>query len=679
MRKGTRIIFGYLIVAFIILSVAGAAGAEGPDNKTLSPYFLVEGGDATTDHFPLKQTSVNVRINGVIADVTVTQRYINEGQRPINAQYVFPASTRAAVDGMKMTLGNRVITARIKEKEEAAKEFEEAKRAGKSASLLSQHRPNVFSMKVANIMPRDTVDIELHYTELLVPSEGVYEFVYPTVVGPRYSSQTEAGAPADDLWVVNPFLKEGRPPTSKFRIGVDISAGMPVSDVSCTSHKVDVRFADASNAAVTLKESEIDGGNRDFILRYRLSGGKIQAGVMRYEKEGEKFFLLMMQPAERVKTDQVLPREYIFVVDISGSMHGYPLNVSKGLLRNLIGSLQPTDKFNVILFSGGSRLMAPSSVPATAANIRKAVELIDCQQGGGGTELLAAVRNALALPRDEAFSRSVLIVTDGYISAEKEVFDEIRKNLERTNFFAFGIGTSVNRFLIEGIAKAGMGEPFIVTDQAAAPDAARRFCDYVRSPLLRNIRVKFEGFDAYDVEPREIPDLFAERPIVVIGKYHGTAAGRITITGKKGDGDYSRTFALSEDRPLETNRALRYLWARTRIARLSDYADGPIDPEQKREITSLGLTYNLLTKYTSFIAVSDVVRNPAGGAKDVKQPLPLPQGVSNLAVGGQTSQVPEPGLMMMLALAAALLTPLFLLRVFRRRRLVQEIRRRSSR
>lgn len=668
MTKRITVVLSLLAALCVALSAGPArAGAEQGD-KTLSPYFFVEGGDPSIDRLPLKDTSVSVQISGVIADVTVRQTYTNEGIRPINARYIFPASTHAAVNGMKMIIGDNVITAKIKEKEAARKDFETAKRQGKSAALLTEHRPNVFGMNVANVMPKDTIKVELHYTELLVPVDGVYEFVYPTVVGPRYQSSQpgqELLGSEGNSWIANPYLTEGKPPASTFHMSVGLGAGLPLKDVICTSHAVDITYQDKRHARVTLSDSEAHGGNRDFILKYRLSGGKIQTGMMLYEKGGEKFFNLMVQPPDRVKPAQILPREYIFVVDVSGSMYGYPLDVSKELLKNLIGNLTAADKFNVVLFSGGSALMSPLSLPATKQNVQRAIGLIDGQQGGGGTELLNALKTALSVPEDENYSRSVIVVTDGYISAEKGVFDLIKKNLGRANFFAFGIGTSVNRYLIEGIAKTGMGEPFVVTSQADAPAAAARFCDYIRSPVMTNIKVSFNGFDAYDVEPQVIPDLFSSRPVMIIGKYHGEPEGTVTVSGLSGSGEYHQSFDVSETAPDEANSPLRYLWARTRIARLSDYGMDDQDPEIQREVTSLGLTYSLLTKYTSFIAVREVVSNTCGPANDVTQPLPLPKGVSNLAVGTPVSKEPEPGLPAVAAMALALIA---LLRILRRRR-----------
>ena len=454
----------YFILALAVFMFASTGHAETENQKTLSPYFYIENGDPSVDRFPLKKTHVNVTITGVIADVVITQKYVNHGTRPITARYIFPASTRAAVHGMKMKIGEHMICAKVKERNIAQKEFNTAKKQGKSASLLKQQRPNVFSMNVANIMPEDIIEIELHYTELLVPTNGTYEFIYPTVVGPRYSNQNEADSPETDHWVKNPYLKEGSEDRTEFDINLSISTGIALQELVCPSHKTEIVWKSKSLARILMATSEKYGGNRDFIVNYRLAGKTIEFGLMLYSGEDENFFLLMVQPPEQVKPADIPPREYIFVVDISGSMHGFPLNTAKKLLKNLIENLKESDKFNVVLFAGGSKVMAPASVPASGENIHSAIRLIDGQKGGGGTELSLALKKALSLPADETYSRTILIITDGYIAAEKDVFHLIQQNLNRTNVFAFGIGSSVNRYLIEGMAKAGHGEPFVVTN-----------------------------------------------------------------------------------------------------------------------------------------------------------------------------------------------------------------------
>lgn len=640
MKRSWKAVSLMLGLALLAARPGSAAGAT-PDT-TLSPYFFVENGDREVDRLPLKETRADVHIAGVIADVVVTQVYRNEGTRPLNARYVFPASTRAAVHGMTMQIGEHRIRAKIREKQQAQQEFTEAKEAGKSAALLEQERPNVFTMNVANVMPQDEIKVELHYSELLVPTDGTYEFVYPTVVGPRYSEEEETTETESDRWVKSPYLREGEDPTYTFDIETSLAAGMPLEELLCPSHKTHVDWQGESTARVTLDPEETAGGNRDYILRYRLQGQQVETGLLLYPGEDESFFLLMVQPPQRVELQQIPPREYVFVLDVSGSMHGFPLDTAKVLMTELIGGLRPIDRFNVILFSGGSRLLAPESLSATEENVRQAIETIENEQGGGGTELGEALERALALPGNDGVSRTTIVVTDGFISAEADVFEGIRTNLNESNLFAFGIGTSVNRHLIEGMARAGQGEPFVATDAGEAKAVAKRFQEYVRSPALTDIAVDTQGFETYEVEPASIPDLFADRPLVIFGKWRGEPSGTIRVTGVNGDGVYEKVFDVAEEAASEDNRALRYLWARARVARLSDH-EGEIDDETRLAVTELGLKYELLTAYTSFVAVHEQVRNPDGPAQAVDQPLPLPEGVSGYAV-------PEPELPLLLTL-----------------------------
>ncbi|HSE23520.1 MAG TPA: VIT domain-containing protein [Pyrinomonadaceae bacterium] len=648
-----------LFVAFIAVALTFTTGyAQAQEDKTLAPYFVVQG-DPNVDHLPLKDTRVEITVAGVIADVKVRQIYRNEGSRPINASYVFPASTRAAVYAMRMQIGNEIIVAKIKEREQAKQEFEQAKKEGKSASLLEQQRPNVFSMSLANVMPQEQVEIELRYTELLVPTDSVYEVVFPTVVGPRYPSTHSKKT--EDGFINTPYMREGQPSTSELHISTKIFAGVPIYDLSSPSHQIVPQWQSPAAAQLTLDDSKPFEGNRDFVLRYRLAGDQIASGLLLFQGSDENYFLYMAQPPNRVATEAIPPREYIFVVDVSGSMEGFPLETSKRLLKELIGNLRPTDLFNVVLFAGDSTVLAPASLQANQENITSAIKLLSEQRGSGGTELLPAIRQAMSLPRDENISRSIVLVTDGYVSGEQGVFDHIRANLNKCNIFAFGIGTSVNRYLIEGVAKAGMGEPFIVTEETEAPGIAARFREYIQTPVLTDIQVRSIGFDTYDVNPFQFPDLFAQRPIVLFGKWRGPVAGTIELTGKTGLGNFTSSFDVASSQPNEGNSALRYLWARSRIAELSDYGLSDLSEDSIKAITALGLKYNLLTRYTSFIAVREVVTNPTGTADDVKQPLPLPMRVSDLAVGGGAEVGSEPELVW-LAVGSLLLATIMILR-----------------
>lgn len=638
-----------MILFVLSLLPAASMAEESRNDTTLSPYFYVEGGASGVESFPLKETNVEATISGVIANVTVRQSYKNNGNAPINARYIFPGSTRAAVHGMAMTVGERRIIAKIRKKETARKIYETAKKEGKTASLLAQQRPNVFSMNVANIMPGDEVRIEMHYTELLLPEDNVYSFVYPTVVGPRYSGQKAADVPREEHWVQNPYLHQGETAPSGFSMSVHLAAGIPLSDVHCASHTVLTDFTNTNEATVTLDPKSGFGGDRDFILDYRLQDARIQTGLLRYRDDnGENYFLLMVQPPNRIAPEEIPPREYLFVLDVSGSMNGFPLDTAKVLIKDLLKGIRQTDTFNVLLFAGSSELLSPHSLPASSEGINQAINFVNAHNGGGGTELLSAMQKALALPRNEGTSRSIVVITDGYISEEAEVFAEIQNNLNTANVFAFGIGSSVNRYLIEGVAKAGQGEPFIVTNQLEAPKMGKRFRDYISTPLLTNIKVETDGAEIYDLEPSKIPDLFAQRPLLLYGKTKDNK-GAIRISGTTGNATFFGNYPLAEATPVD-DPGLKYLWARSRIARLSDYNPQKKNPDQKAAITNLGLTYNLLTAYTSFVAVDEVVRNPDGKATNVKQPLPLPKGVSNMAVGGGSRSVPEPALFLLLPL-----------------------------
>jgi Ca-activated chloride channel family protein len=239
------------------------------------------------------------------------------------------------------------------------------------------------------------------------------------------------------------------------------------------------------------------------------------------------------------------------------------------------------------------------------------------------------------MSKTEDLARTIVTVTDGFVSVEPQIFDIIRNSLGEANMFAFGIGSSVNRYLIEGMARVGMGEPFIITRPEQAPAIAGKFRQLIQTPVLTNIKLDYGKFEAYAVEPLGIPDLLVKRPVIVFGKYRGKPKGTIRLTGITGGRKrYEKSVHVSNVKPLEKNSALRYLWARHRIAVLADYNRLSPTDERVKEVTNLGLTYNLMTAYTSFVAVDTQKRLKEGRATFVKQPLPLPQGVSGYAVGG---------------------------------------------
>jgi Ca-activated chloride channel family protein len=622
-------------------------------SRSLSPYFVVDNAEPGLDALPLKTTRVDVKVSGVIADVRVTQVYRNAGTTPLEARYVFPASTRAAVYAMRMRIGERAVDAEIREKQAARRDYEAAKREGRNASLLEQQRPNVFSMAIANVMPGDEIAVDLFYTESLVPTEGTYRFVFPAVVGPRYNGAAGRESHQAEGWVAQPTLRAGEPARHTLAVKVEVNAPLPVLSAASPSHRLAVGGLGSRTARAELPAAA-EHGNRDFVLDYRLAGTEIASGVLVHEGPDESFFLAMIEPPARVPSSAIVPREYVFVLDVSGSMHGFPVETAKALLRGLVANLRSTDTFNIIPFAGGHSLFAPRSVPATRDNVEAAVRFINGQRGNGSTELLAALRAALAMPSDQERARSFVVITDGYVTIEKEAMDLVRASLGRANVFAFGIGSSVNRFLIDGLARAGRGEAFVVLNERDAVIETDRFRAYIESPVLTGIAVSFRGFDAYDVDPPQLPDLFAQRPLVISGKFRGPATGAIEVRGTASTGTFVQSVDVAGGRlPAADTKALGVLWARGRIATLGDYQKIAPDSATQREITELGLKYRLLTDYTSFIAVDKVVRNPGGAQAGVDQPQPLPEGVSELALG-EVPSTPEPEFVSMALLAGGL-------------------------
>lgn len=621
-----------LLLISILLLCWFRATAQAPD-KTGSPYFVVAGEEGT---LPLVHTGADVHITGVIANVSVTQRYHNSGKKPIEAVYTFPMSTRAAVHALTFRVGKRVVKAVVKEKNQATAEYDSARAAGRNAVLLTQDQPNVMQMRLSNIMPGDSIEVVLQYTELLIPENGEYEFVYPTVVGPRYSNGSATGIASDAAaspatFPSLPYTHSGTPPAYTFGMRVRLSTGIPATYIQSPSHELKVMDKGAAQYEV---ETIYPGtGDRDFILRYSLRGNEIQTGVVKWESDDENFFLLMAQPPARIPMDICPKREYFFILDVSGSMYGFPLAISKGIITSLLDSLGQGDFFNIMTFAGDDRIFENESVQATPGNKKRALDFVNQTAAGGGTEMQLAVKKALLFPRKPGTSRNFVILTDGFVNFDRSMLELVAQQLGDANFYTFGIGSSVNRYLIEGMAAIGKGLPLVATSETEGREKAERFLEYMGNPVLTGIRVDMGGNQVYDLEPQAQPDLLADRPVVMIGKYKGSLQGEAVITGFNANGDWENRLDLSAPASA-ANDALPYLWARERIRRMDDFSEYQNDNIFRDEVTQLGLRYNLLTRYTAFIGVMDEVRNPGGEQETSNQALPLPSLVPDGAVDG---------------------------------------------
>ncbi|WP_300022939.1 VIT and VWA domain-containing protein [uncultured Maribacter sp.] len=613
-----------LLYTFLLCTICFAGFSQDTD----SPYLLVSTENAI---IPLKSSITEANIAGTTAHVRVTQVYQNKGAEPIEAKYVFPLSTQAAVHKMHMIVDDRLVVAKIFEKQEAKKVYDTAIEEGKRAAKLEQHRPNVFQMNVGNIMPGDEITIDIYYTEMLVPVNGEYQFVAPAVVGPRFTGESTE---AEGSFAM-PYTAKGIADSFDFDISVRLNAGMIIQHVNSASHEIIVDYPDAKTAEIVLSEENKNPSNRDFILKYNLRGNQIQTGLLLYEGEEENFFSFQMEPNKNVVLDDIPSREYLFIVDVSGSMNGYPLEVSRTLMRNLLCGLRMTDTFNVQLFASSSTMFSAVPVEISEQNIEAAIRFLSEGQGGGGTQLSSALQTAYKLPRkDMSVARSMVVITDGYVSVEKEAFELIRNNLDQASVFTFGIGSSVNRYLVEGMAKVSNSESFIATTSEEAAEVAKDFANYIATPLLTRVKVESKGFDMYDLAQKSIPDVFAARPVVVHGKYKGKAEGKIIVTAYQGKKRFRQVYNVTDGQLSKQNKALGYLWARKRIGELDDY-NKLFNEDVKAEVVALGLKYNLLTNYTSFVAVDEVIVNKDGTLMKIKQPLPMPDNVNNSAVGAE--------------------------------------------
>ncbi len=601
---------------------------------------------------PLKQTRVKAEISGFLSRVVVTQEFENPFNEKIEAVYTFPLPQNAAVDDMTMIVGDRTVRGKILRREEAEAVYEAAKSNGQTASLLNQERPNIFTQSVANILPGEQIKITISYVETLKYEDGSYEFVFPMVVGPRYvpgsatgATQSNSGngfAPNTDR-VPDASRITPQPVPEGMRVGHDISldvtldAGVPIDALSSKTHDVNVERPDERRAHVSLKD-EATIPNKDFVLRYDVAGKKIEDALLTHSSGTGGFFTLILQPPERVTAEDVTPKELVFVLDTSGSMSGFPIEKAKETMKLALDNLYPFDTFNLITFSGDEHILFPEPVPATKENLRKAQEFLETRQGGGGTEMMKAIKASMDPSDAQDHVRIVCFMTDGYVGNDLEIIGEVQKH-PNARVFAFGIGSSVNRFLLDGMARYGRGEVEYVSLNDDGSAAARRFYERVRSPLLTDISVDWNGMPVADVYPKTVPDLFSAKPVILTGRYTGSGRGIIRLKGKMSGRDFAREIPVDFSSS-QQHDVLATLWARTRIDDLmsQDFKgaqQGNMQDGVKQAITQLGLDYRLMTQFTSFVAVEEMIVTDGGQPRRIDVPVEVPEGLNRAGVFGQ--------------------------------------------
>lgn len=641
-----------LILAAAIPCLANKATPSGPVDDAGS-LRIVDREGREQGQCPLKRTEVKANISGFLSRVTVTQSFENPLAERIEAVYTFPLPNNAAVDAMTMYVGDRVIQGKIKPREEARAIYDAARHAGRTASMLEQERPNIFTQSVANIRPGEKVRITISYVETLKYEAGSYEFVFPMVVGPRYIPGGEVAGKQGGGWApdtnrvpdgsrITPNVAaKGTRAGHDITVDVSLDAGVPIDSLQCTSHEVISERPDVRRATVRLKNMAVLP-NKDFILKYDVAGKKVEDAILTHRGQRGGFFSLILQPPDRVSPAEVTPRELVFVVDTSGSMSGFPLEKSKEVMRMALSSLHLRDTFNIITFAGDTHILFPQPVPATAENVARAREFMEGRRGGGGTEMMKAIRAALEPTRSQEHIRVVAFLTDGYVGNDMEIIAEVKK-YSGARVFSFGIGSSVNRFLLDKMAEFGRGEVEYVTLQDDGSLAAKRFYERMREPLLTDIHVDWGGLPVSDVYPHQVQDLFAAKPVILQGRYDRAMKGTIRITGKQAGKAVTRTIAVDFTANEPRHDVLASLWARTKIEDLmsKDYAGaqrGTMSGELRIEITKLGLEHRLMTQFTAFVAVEEKTVTEGGAPRRIEVPVEMPEGVSYKGVFGQEPQ-----------------------------------------
>lgn len=600
----------------------------------------------------LKHTSVSTKISGYVARVTVKQSFTNPFKDKIEAIYTFPLSESGAVDSMTMKVGDRTIRGSIKKREEAKQIYEAAKAQGHVASLLDQERTNIFTQSVANIEPGANIDITITYVELLKYDAGKFSYTFPTVVGPRFipgdaTGQQGTGWAPDTNTV--PDASKITPPVAPantraghdISIDVDVDAGVPIQNISSKLHEVTVTKVGADEARVSLKDKETIP-NKDFVLSWDVAGDALKSGYLshRDSKTEPGYFTLMLLPPKRVTVEKIAPKEMIFLIDCSGSQRGAPLQKAKETLGYIVDHMNPQDTFQIIAFAHQQRLLFDDKPqPVTGARKVQANRFIDSLEANGGTWMGPAVERACAIPSDDHRLRIVTFMTDGYVGNDLEILGLIKKNRKTSRWFSFGTGNSVNHMLIDGIANEGGGEADYVLLNTSGAEVGKKFYDRISSPVLTDVSVDFGDLAVKEVFPKDVSDVWAEKPLYIKGKYLKPGAGTVTLKGFAAGKPYTQTLQVNFPEINRNNEVLGSIWARAKVDRLQaeDYTGaqtGNANKELKDEIIQTALDHHIMTNYTSFVAVEEKTVTKDGVSRTVTVPVELPEGVDREGVFG---------------------------------------------
>jgi len=612
---------------FIGLAVICALGVRAEPGRTSTDQLPAanEGRLRTTVDgervdIPLAHTDVRIRIDGHLADATVTQTFRNPYDDKINAVYLFPLPTGAAVNQMSIKTGVTTIEGTIHRRAEAKRIYHRARRKGKVAALLEQERPNLFTQSVANIEPGAEIEVTLRYVQSLDYDDGGYELVFPMVAGPRYGGEQA---------VQSQVLPPGQRSSHDISLSAEIDAGVPLTAIESPSHRVELTRDDGGRRATVSIADDDTIPNKDFVLRYRVAGDAPELAVLAHRDGGDGSFFLVAQPPAAADDDDVAPRELVFVLDTSSSMSGAPLDKAKQVVRDVLAGMRADDTFQIVRFDDGASALGPAPIANKPRNLRYVYDWLDALDAAGGTEMMGGLEAALEVPHDPLRLRLVVFLTDGYIGNEDEILKLVADRMGDSRLFSFGVGSSVNRYLLEEMATLGRGDAHFVQPDEDTAEVVGRFARRIDRAVLTDIRVDWGELAVTDVVPEAIPDLFVGKPLVVSGHYVRPGATTVMVHGVRAGRDVS--FEVPVTLPERRERpAVATVWARRRIAELSRDLLRKADEALEQQIVDLALAHRMMTRYTAFVAVDSSRVTDGGDARTVKVPVEVPARVRRI-------------------------------------------------
>jgi Ca-activated chloride channel family protein len=573
-------------------------------------FLFASFSSAQAAELPLESSHYDVRVTGGVAEIELEQVFSNTADEFIEAVYSFPLDGGAAVDDMTIQVGNREIVGVIKEREEARKTYEKAKKEGRSAALTEQERANLFTQSVANIPPGETIRVRLHAVQPVERADGHYELVIPLVVGPRFSP---VGTVSDEA-AVTPPVAQGDTGVS---VGIDVSieVGVPVAAVESPTHDVRVRRR-KGGVRVSIEDVR---PNSDFVLRWAVDADEPLAMALVQDDH----LMVRFEAPESPERDSVIPRELIWVIDTSGSQEGVPLDMAKAAMQEAFAGMNDEDRFALVQFADSVSQFSKGLVPATIDNLAAASLWVDSLTAGGGTNMVDGVYGALGIPADSSRERYVIFLTDGLIGNERDVLATVADELGPARLFTFGLGNGTNRWLLEEMALEGGGRSTFVTMDEQPEATIERFMDGIGRPVLSDIEIDWGDWDVERALPEDSGDLMAGQPLEVVARVIG-GSGPIRIVGRLAGRDFEEEVSVKA----VEGTAIGSLWARAHVAALERLQHWGEDEEVRDQILSTALDYRLLTRYTSFVAVDRRIVNPKGNPSRVDQPGELPDGMN---------------------------------------------------